>query len=416
MRFNNINDMDRTKDACRHQSNNRVIMWYKIRELYSKGFNKSQIAFQLGLHRSTVRRYLKMDEDTLTAKLQHRRRYPRILDKYESYVCDVLSRYRFLSASQIHDWMKEQYPDLPVVCGKTVYNFVETVRRKYNLDKEGLSKRVYEKMPDTPYGEYAQMDFGESRMPTYRDDFVKVYFFVMVMSRSRQKFVYFSCTPFTSALAVYAHELAFAYFGGKPRRIIYDQDKVLLVRENLGDLILTRTFRAFVNEQHFQPVFCRPADPESKGKVENVVKYVKRNFLAGRTFNSLEVLNTEVLQWLEKQETARYMEPHAWFRLRNLRLNGNICCHTMENRCPPKTSRKSIMSARTIRYGTGPTTTVCPPAPIKIGTPLYGFLRITDISSCTTKRAVNSYAGMSCVPEKGKMYVTKDIIRTRHGA
>lgn len=103
-------------------------MWYKIRELYSKGFNKSQIAFQLGLHRSTVRRYLKMDEDTLTAKLQHRRRYPRILDKYESYVCDVLSQYRFLSASQIHDWMKEQYPDLPVVCGKTVYNFVETTR------------------------------------------------------------------------------------------------------------------------------------------------------------------------------------------------------------------------------------------------------------------------------------------------
>ncbi len=142
--------MDRTKDACRHQSNNRVIMWYKIRELYSKGFNKTQIAFQLGLHRSTVRRYLKMDEDTLTAKLQHRRQYPRILDKYESYVCDILSRYRFLSASQIHDWMKEQYPDLPVVCGKTVYNFVEAVRRKYNLDKEGLSKRVYEENAGYP--------------------------------------------------------------------------------------------------------------------------------------------------------------------------------------------------------------------------------------------------------------------------
>lgn len=43
--------MDRTKDAYRHQSNNRVIMWYKIRELYSKGFNKTQIAFQLGLHK-----------------------------------------------------------------------------------------------------------------------------------------------------------------------------------------------------------------------------------------------------------------------------------------------------------------------------------------------------------------------------
>lgn len=391
-------------------------MWYKIRELYSKGFNKTQIAFQLGLHRSTVRRYLKMDEDTLTAKLQHRRRYPRILDKYESYVCDVLSRYRFLSASQIHDWMKEQYPDLPVVCGKTVYNFVEAVRRKYNLDKEGLSKRVYEKMPDTPYGEYAQMDFGESRMSTDRGGFVKVYFFVMVMSRSRQKFVYFSSTPFTSALAVYAHELAFAYFKGKPRKIIYDQDKVLLVRENLGDLILTRTFRAFVNEQHFQPVFCRPADPESKGKVENVVKYVKRNFLAGRTFNSLEVLNTEVLQWLEKTGNGKIhgttrLVPAEEFEIERKYL----LPYYGEPVPPPKTSRKSIMSARTIRYGTGPTTTVYPPAPIETGTPLCGFLRITDISNCTTKRAANSYAGMSCVPEKGKMYVTKDIIRTRHG-
>ena len=101
-----------------------------------------------------------------------------------------------------------------------------------------------------------------------------------------------------------------------------------------------------------------------------------------------------------------------------VRLNGNICCHTMENRFAPKrqAKRKSIMSARTIRYGTGPTTTVCPPAPIKIGTPLYGFLRITDISSCTTRELIKAYAGMSCVPEKRKMYVTKDIIRTRHGA
>lgn len=393
--------MDRTKDACRHQSNNRVIMWYKIRELYSKGFNKTQIAFQLGLHRSTVRRYLKMDEDTLTAKLQHRRRYPRILDKYESYVCDVLSRYRFLSASQIHDWMKEQYPDLPVVCGKPYTILWKLYVVSIIWTRRGFPN-VFMRKCRIPLTGNMPRWISEKAVCPHTGTTLSKFIFCHGDEPFQAEVRVFSCTPFTSALAVYAHELAFAYFGGKPRRIIYDQDKVLLVRENLGDLILTRTFRAFVNEQHFQPVFCRPADPESKGKVENVVKYVKRNFLAGRTFNSLEVLNTEVLQWLEKQETARYMEPHAWFRLRNLRLNGNICCHTMENRCPPKTSRKSIMSARTIRYGTGPTTTVCPPAPIKIGTPLYGFLRITDISSCTTKRAVNSYAGMSCVPEKGK--------------
>ena len=74
----------------------------------------------------------------------------------------------------------------------------------------------------------------------------------------------------------------------------------------------------------------------------------------------------------------------------------------MENRCPPKTSRKSIMSARTIRYGTGPTTTVYPPAPIETGTPLCGFLENNGyIETVRQKRAANSYAGMSCVP-KGK--------------
>jgi hypothetical protein len=218
----------------------------------------------------------------------------------------------------------------------------------------GLSKRVYEKMPDTPYGEYAQMDFGESRMPIYRNDFVKVYFFVMVMSRSRQKFVYFSCTPFTSALAVYAHELAFAYFGGKPRRIIYDQDKVLLVRENLGDLILTRTFRAFVNEQHFQPVFCRLADPESKGKVENVVKYVKRNFLAGRAFNSLEVLNTEVLQWLEKTGNGKIHGTTRLVPAEEFEIERKYLLPYYGEPVPPKDEPKEyhVRKDNTVRYRT----------------------------------------------------------------
>lgn len=113
---------------------------------------------------------------------------------------------------------------------------------------------------------------------------MKVYFFAIVLSRSRQKFIHFSRRPFDTELAVYAHELAFQYFGGKPRKIIYDQDRVLISRENLGDLVLTTKFQSFVKEQHFLPVFCRKADPESKGKVENVVKYVKGNFLSGRLF------------------------------------------------------------------------------------------------------------------------------------
>lgn len=63
---------------------------------------------------------------------------------------------------------------------------------------------------------------------------LKVYFFVMVLSRSRKKYVYFSNSPFTKELTVYAHEKAFEYYGGKPMKILYDQDAVLLHNENIG--------------------------------------------------------------------------------------------------------------------------------------------------------------------------------------
>lgn len=125
-------------------------------------------------------------------------------------------------------------------------------------------------------------------------------FFAIVLARSRYKFTFFARRPFDTELAIYAHECAFEYFGGKPEKILYDQDRVLISRENLGDLMLTRKFQTFVREQHFHPVFCHKADPESKGKVENVVKYVKENFLVARVFRDIDSLNREALEWLER--------------------------------------------------------------------------------------------------------------------
>lgn len=76
-------------------------------------------------------------------------------------------------------------------------------------------------------------------------------FFAIVLARSRYKFTFFARRPFDTELAIYAHECAFEYFGGKPEKILYDQDRVLISRENLGDLMLTRKFQTFVREQRF---------------------------------------------------------------------------------------------------------------------------------------------------------------------
>ena len=90
-----------------------------------------------------------------------------------------------------------------------------------------------------------------------------------------------------------------------PKKVIYDQDKKMLVRENFGDYVMTEEFAKYVAEAGYEPVFCMAADPQSKGLVENVVRYVKGNFLLGRTYINIESLNEEVIGWLERTGNAK---------------------------------------------------------------------------------------------------------------
>ena len=46
----------------------------------------------------------------------------------------------------------------------------------------------------------------------------KSIFFAIVLARSRYKFTFFARRPFDTELAIYAHECAFEYFGGKPEK------------------------------------------------------------------------------------------------------------------------------------------------------------------------------------------------------
>ncbi len=255
-----------------------------------------------------------MEESVFLSSDTYHRSFPHKLDRYESFIVEELRTCPSYSSKQIEDHLKERYgDDLRDVCSKTVFNYVVHIRSKYGIPKEEDPVRQMEKLPETPYGEFGQVDFGEYWMPREDGRHLKLYFFVMVLSRSRYKFVHFDTRPFTSSTAIYAHEKAFAFFGGRPQKLLYDQDRVFLHRENLGDLEMTRAFAAFVDAMHFQPVFCRKSDPQSKGKVENAVKYVKANFLRGRRFRDIENLNEEALSWLER--TANGSMHHGIFRI-----------------------------------------------------------------------------------------------------
>lgn len=84
---------------------------------------------------------------------------------------------------------------------------------------------------------------GEISLETLSGRHKKVYCFGMVMTHSRYKFILWQERPFTTDTFVQAHIKAFAFFGGRPREMVYDQDKILAVSENNGDIIYTEGFQ-----------------------------------------------------------------------------------------------------------------------------------------------------------------------------
>ena len=280
------------------------IMYHELHHQHRIGMTAAQIASYLVMDTRTVKKLLAMSEQEYLDFQQQLSARTKKLALYEDYVRSRLELCPEASSAQVHDWLKEHYPDFIPVSIKTVYNFVLFVRNKYLLLKT-FDAREYCQVEELPYGQQAQVDFGEYNMTDVNGLRKKVYFFAMVLSRSRFKFTTFSDQPFNAETAILAHEQAFASFGGYPEELVYDQDKVLLVNENKGNLIMTEAFRAYCQSRPFHVRFCRKSDPQSKGKIENVIKYVKYNFLRGRSYYGIPVLNDQAIGWLSRTANAK---------------------------------------------------------------------------------------------------------------
>jgi transposase len=283
----------------------RQTMYYKIKELFEKKYKVTQISRETGKDPKTVRKYLHMSEETfqqMLLRIQHRQKK---LKPYELFIKERLEGCPDCSAAQIDDWLKETYPDIFKVASKTVFNFVSYVRKRYNIPKLKGSFRQYQQVEQLPYGQQAQVDFGQYIMGVNDGSRKRVFFMSMLLARSRQKYVRFTLSPITTRFVVESMDQGFAFFEGITEEVVFDQDCTLLKDENHGDVLLTEEFRVYVQQRRFKLHFCRKADPESKGKVENVVKYVKQNFLRGRLFTTIEVLNEQSLGWLVRTGNAK---------------------------------------------------------------------------------------------------------------
>ena len=75
---------------------------------------------------------------------------------------------------------------------------------------------------------------------------------------------------------------ALKFFGGSPRKIIFDNLKAAVISGSGRTAVLHPEFFALCGHHCMEPIACTARDPESKGMVENTVRYVKHNALQGR--------------------------------------------------------------------------------------------------------------------------------------
>ncbi len=278
----------------------RWSMYYEINRLKGLGLKVSQIARHLNISRNTVYKYWQLGSTELEqviGELGHRQKK---LDPFAQEILSWIRQYPDLSTAQVLDWLMERHQEIAIsVCESTVRNYVSRLRKEHGIPKT-VHKRQYEAIEDPPMGYQMQVDFGEVKLKNIQGNLVRLWFISFVMSHSRYKYVEWLDRPFTTVDVIRAHENAFAFFGGMTVEIVYDQDHLVLVSENSGDLVFTHEFAGYVERRGFKIYMCRKQDPESKGRIENVVGYVKKNFAKHRTFFNLEKLNEDCLAWLER--------------------------------------------------------------------------------------------------------------------
>jgi transposase len=274
------------------------LMYMEIHQLRNQGFSISKIARKLDISRNTVYSYLQRNPEDMTEWMASIRSRRRKLDTHKELILTWLKDHPDMSAAQVLDWLKEKEKDFKIG-ESTVRGYVRELREIYQIEKTQYT-RSYQAIQELPMGQQAQVDFGQTKQKATNGKEVKLYFISFVLSHSRYKYVEWLDRPFTTIDVIRTHENAFKYFGGIPKEIVYDQDSLIVVSENSGDLILTSEFQSYRQERGLCLHVCRKADPESKGKIENTVKFIKKNFAKHRVFHNLDQWNEKCWEWLDR--------------------------------------------------------------------------------------------------------------------
>ncbi|MCP4545799.1 MAG: IS21 family transposase, partial [bacterium] len=130
-------------------------------------------------------------------------------------------------------------------------------------------------------------------------------FFVMVLCHSRLMYVEFTVSR-TMEHFLACHRHAFEFFGGVPDKLMIDNLKSAVLRRLTGEApVFNPRYMDFVNHYGVKPVPCNVRKGNEKGRVENGVGYVKKNFLNGLDIPDFSAVNPAARHWLDNIANVR---------------------------------------------------------------------------------------------------------------
>jgi transposase len=177
-----------------------------------------------------------------------------------------------------------------------------TIVKDYVFAARQRQREMYVPLSHEPG--HAQVDFGEA-LAVIAGVERKIHFFAMDLPHSDACFIKAYPAETTEAFCD-GHVSAFAFFGGVPLSILYDNTRIAVARI-LGDgrRQRTRVFSELISHYLFEDRFGRPGKGNDKGKVEGLVGYARRNYMVPLPrFESFEAFNA----WLEAQCRRRMQD------------------------------------------------------------------------------------------------------------
>ena len=253
--------------------------------------SKAQTARALGLDIRTVAKWASVEQFAPRAGVVRVGK----LDAFKGQIVRWLDTHPY-SAQQIYQRLCEAgYQG-----GRTIVkDYVHRIRPRH--------QEAFLKLDFAP-GETAQVDWGEFGSIGVGSTRRRLSFFLMVLCYSRRMYLEFTVSQ-TSEFFLSCHENAFAAFGGVPQQIMVDNLKSAVLQRLVGLApVFNPKYLDFSRHWGFEIKPCNVRSGNEKGRVENGVGYVKKNFLAGLELPDFAAMQPAATLWMDTVANVRMHE------------------------------------------------------------------------------------------------------------